>query len=444
MVVNQKDKKDKSKNRKQVQNKESKTLRLIKERKRKAQLRTNPALSIYESGRERTKRVVKKEYPLVNINKLPSILTKGNDNIGVVWKNTNKIQSHTLFATSNLPNREPASKNDIFYLVAPFKEPKSVNIVEEFKKCKKRLAKENQNRYQDIKSKIEKSKIISSTKLNDSIITTAAPPPSNQLSKKKLNKEEFQNKFDRMGDTYEESIKRNFIPLISTFFTNPLIKNRFIDENGLDKTNKDNNESLHKVKKKINKNRSQTIQHKLNKVNKINDGIPMNKNLFNNFGTLINSVKPLDSIISAKPIGVNSFITNKGVIIPNIDFLSDSLGFSKSKKEEIILNEDVDYTKLIPNEFLFEDQSKLGKINGEDQFFSNLLAMNENDKNFLNNNGLNQKLENGPFLGNCYPKSFDPLTNKSFMDVPKPQRAGSLDEILAPFKVPVASPKVKV
>jgi len=160
MVVNQKEKKEKSKNnKKQVQNKESKTLRLIKERKRKAQLRTNPALSIYESGRERTKRVVKKEYPLVNINKLPSILTKGNDNIGVVWKNTNKIQSHTLFATTNLPSREPASKNDIFYLVAPFKEPNTVNIIEEFKKCKINFAKENKIRYQDIKSKIEKPKV---------------------------------------------------------------------------------------------------------------------------------------------------------------------------------------------------------------------------------------------------------------------------------------------
>lgn len=178
---------------------------------------------------------------MVNINKLPSILTKGNDNIGVVWKNTNKIQSHTLFSTSNLPNREPASKDDIFYLVAPFKEPKSVNIIEEFKKCKKRIAKENQNRYQDIKSKIEKSKIIPSTKLNDSTSVTPLPP-SSQLSEKKLSsKVNDQNKFDSMGDTYEESIKRNFIPLISTFSTNPLVKTRFIDENGLDKTNKGKN-----------------------------------------------------------------------------------------------------------------------------------------------------------------------------------------------------------
>jgi len=393
-------------------------------------------LSIYESGRERTKRVVRKEYPLVNINKLPSILTKGNDNIGVVWKNTNKIQSHTLFSTSNLPNREPASKDDIFYLVAPFKEPKSVNIIEEFKKCKKRIAKENQNRYQDIKSKIEKSKIIPSTKLNDSTSVTPLPP-SSQLSEKKLSsKVNDQNKFDSMGDTYEESIKRNFIPLISTFSTNPLVKTRFIDENGLDKTNKDNNESLHKVKKKINRNKSQVMHQKLKKQNKINDSIPMNKNLFNNFGTLINSVKPLDSIISAKPIGVSSFITNKGVIIPNIDFLNDSLGFSKNKKEEILLNETIDYTKLIPNDILYEDQSKMGKVNEEDEFLSNLLAMNENDKNFLNSNGLNRKLESVSFLGDIYPKSF--------MGVPKPQRAGSLDEILAPFKVPVDSSKVKV
>jgi len=48
MVVNQKEKKDKSKTSKKQTAKDSKTLRLIKERKRKAQLRTNPALCIYQ------------------------------------------------------------------------------------------------------------------------------------------------------------------------------------------------------------------------------------------------------------------------------------------------------------------------------------------------------------------------------------------------------------
>jgi len=51
MVVNQKDKKEikSNPNKKQTQSKESRALRLIKERKRKAQLRTNPALCKYNS-----------------------------------------------------------------------------------------------------------------------------------------------------------------------------------------------------------------------------------------------------------------------------------------------------------------------------------------------------------------------------------------------------------
>jgi len=431
MAVNQKDKKEKSKTKKQVQNKESKTLRLIKERKRKAQLRTNPALSIYESGRERTKRVVKKEYPLVNINKLPSILTKGNDNIGVVWKNTNKIQSHTLFSTSNLPNREPESKNDYFYLLAPFKEPKSIDIVEELKKYKEKFAKENESRYPDIKSKMSKVSPIKSVDIR-----------SNQFQRKKMNIDN-QNKFDTMDNTYEESIKKNFLPLLSTISINPLTKNRFITENGLDKTNKGNNELLHKIKKKINKNKSQSIQNKLSKVNKISDEITINKGLFNNFGTIMNSIQPLESIISAKPFGVNSFITNQGVNIPNMDFFNDSIDINKNKKEQMMINENLILNdgKINHNDFSFENQTQIEKMN-ENEYLSNLLSMNENDKNLINNN-FNQKFGNDLFFGEDFPKSFDNLSNKSFIRPQKPKHSGSLDEILAPFKVPVSSPKVK-
>jgi len=425
MVVNQKEKKDKSKNnKKQVQkgkeqNKESKTLRLIKERKRKAQLRTNPALSIYESGRERTKRVVKKEYPLVNINKLPSILTKGNDNIGVVWKNTNKIQSHTLFATTNLPSREPASKNDIFYLVAPFKEPKTVDILEEFKKCKINFANENKNRYKDIKSKIEKPKV-QSTKSIDTHV--------NQIGKKTEQKIDNLNKFDVMDNTYEESIKKNFIPLISSFSTNPLTKNRFISEMGLDKASKGNNDQLHKVnKKKIYKSKS-LMQNKMCR----------NDNLYNNFDTIINSIQPLDSIISAKPISVNnSLIANQNVNIPNIDFFDDSIDFKKVKKEEV-LNEDL--IKVNSNEYLL-GEPKIEKFS-DDNILSNLLKMNENES-YLNS-GLNQKLANEQFINEFdITKSFD-ILDKPIFNSPKPHHSGSLDEILAPFKVSVSSPNIKL
>jgi len=432
MAVNQKDKKEKSKTKKQIQNKESKTLRLMKERKRKAQLRTNPALSIYESGRERTKRVVKKEYPLVNINKLPSILIKGNDNIGVVWKNTNKIQSHTLFATSNLPNREPESKDDYFYLLAPFKEPKSVDIVEELKKYKEKFAKENENRYPDIKSKITK---VSSIK---SVDTRAS-----QLQRKRMNIDN-QNKFDTMDNTYEESIKKNFIPLLSTFSTNPLTKNRFILENGLDKTNKGNTELLHKIKKKINKNKTQSIQNKLSKVNKISDEITLNKSLFNNFGTIMNSIQPLESIISAKPFSVNSFITNQGVNIPTMDFFNDSIDLNKNKREKIV-NENLylndGNSKINHNNFSFENQVQIEKMN-ENQCLSNLLIMNENDKNLINNS-FNQKNGKKLFLDENFSKTINKFSNKLFIKSPKPKHSGSLDEILAPFKVPVSSPKVK-
>jgi len=423
MDINQKDKKE-VKSKKQVQSKESRTLRLIKERKRKAQLRTNPALSIYESGRERTKRVVKKEYPLVNINKLPTILTKGNDNIGVVWKNTNKIQSHTLFSETNLPCREPASKEDIYYYVAPFKEPNTVDIVDEFKKFKVKFAKENQNRYLDLKTKTVKSKVPSS-KLHDSCqkkFEQKSNVPTSFLNDNMSNYQQDTDKFvDGMDDgTYQETLKNNFIPFISKFSINPLTKGRIISELGLDKTSKNNNinESLHKVKKKINKN---------NMRNKFGDNFLMNKGLNNNnFDSIINAIQPLESIISSRPLGFNqSLITEQNVTIPNLDFLDDSMDLNKIKME---------------NNILLGENSNPNKKEDED-FLMNLLTMNENQK--LENELLNNSLEMPLF--NNFDNGFGNISpSKPMMPLPKPQHTGTLDEILAPFKVPVDDNKVKV
>jgi len=421
MDINQKDKKE-VKSKKQVQSKESRTLRLIKERKRKAQLRTNPALSIYESGRERTKRVVKKEYPLVNINKLPTILTKGNDNIGVVWKNTIKIQSHTLFSETNLPCREPASKEDIYYYVAPFKEPNTVNIVDEFKKFKVKFAKENQNRYLDIKTKIGKSKVPSS-KLNDSCqkkFEQKSNVPTSFLNDNMSDYQQETDKFvDGMDGTYQETLKNSFIPFISKISINPLTKGRIISELGLDKNPKTNNinESLHKVKKKINKN---------NMRNKFGDNFLLNKGLVNNnFDSIMNAIQPLESIISAKPLGINqSLFTEQEVTIPNLDFIDGSVDLNKVKMEENIL---------------LGEKSNTNKK--EDDFLMNLLTMNENQK--LENELLNNSLEMPLF--NNFDNGFGNISpSKPMMPLPKPQRTGTLDEILAPFKVPVDDNKVKI
>jgi len=424
MVFNKKEKKEnKSKNsKKQVQSKESKALRLIKERKRKAQLRTNPALSIYESGRERTKRVVKKEYPLVNINKLPSILNKGNDNIGVVWKNTNKIQTHTLFSSTNLPSREPASKDDIFYLIAPFNEPNSIDIVEEFKKYKIRFAKENQNRYTDIKSKIENSKI--SKKLNDTGFCQDDKKIEQKLNIPMALENKVKEEYDVEDSTYEESLKNNFIPLISTFSTNPLEKGRLISEMGLDKSLK-NNDTLHK----INKNKINRVQNKL--ISKANDNIYKNKGLFNNFNNIMDSIQPLDSILSAKPMGVkNSLISDQSVTIPNLDFINEPLDLSKVKMEEdLILNNN----NLIENKVV---SNNLIPTKTDDDFLFDLLNLNENGLN-------NPKPENSTILNNSMLLPSPPFIESVIPPPPKPKRKDTLDDILAPFKAPLDEGKIK-
>ncbi|OUM65062.1 hypothetical protein PIROE2DRAFT_20403 [Piromyces sp. E2] len=430
MVVNQKEKKDiKSKNnKKQTQSKESKTLRLIKERKRKAQLRTNPALSIYESGRERTKRVVKKEYPLVNINKLPQILNKGNDNIGVVWKNTNKIQTHTLFNSSNLPCREPASKSDVFYYIAPYKEPKSVNIMEEFNKCKLNFAKENQNRYTDIKAKIEKTKSLKSITNAKVCQTDKKYDQKSNIPTSFLNNNEVSNAqpnqkgfVDIIDKTYEESLKNNIIPLISTISTNPLTKGRIMSEMGLDNIPKAN-DSLHKVKKSINKNKTSLL--------KTSENLLMNKNIFNdNFGSIINSIQPLDSIISAKPVSVNntSLISKQGMSLPNLDFLDDTLDLNKVKMEE---------------ELLLNNQSM--NVTKDDELLS-LLNMNKNVMNpKLGNDLLNDSLflPQQPFIGSECNFGGGAVPTRPLFPVQK-RRSGTLGDILAPFKVSSSPPKVK-
>jgi len=414
MVVNQKDKREikSNPNKKQTQSKESRALRLIKERKRKAQLRTNPALSIYESGRERTKRVVKKEYPLVNINKLPSILTKGNDDIGVVWKNTNKIQSHTLFSETNLPCREPASKDDIYYYVAPFKEPKTVdNVIDEFKKFKLRFAKEIQNRYPDIKANTLKSKVPSS-KLNENCQIKKKYDLKTNIPTSFLNDNVKENRngfVDIMDGSYEESLKNSIMPFISKISTNPLAKDQFISELGLDKIskNKNYNESLHKVKKKISKNNTR---------NKFGDSIILNKGLIgNNFDSIMNAIQPLDSIISAKPINFNqSLFTEKDIKIPNINI--DEPDLNKVKIEENIL---------------FGEDSIVNKDEGD--LIMNLLTKSENEGEKYDNELLNNSM--ALQLLNDIDNDFGTL-------VP-PKRKGTLDAILEPFKVPVDDTKIK-
>jgi len=127
----------------------SKSQKLVRERNRKAKLRKNPAMSIFEAGRERTKRIVKKEYPNINLNKPPSSIASLSNYTPRNKKNEDKsnkndkdhkstVYKHTTF---RLPIREPSAQNfDMYYYLAPNREPATVtNILELYDEAKNRL-----------------------------------------------------------------------------------------------------------------------------------------------------------------------------------------------------------------------------------------------------------------------------------------------------------------
>jgi len=211
---------------------------------------------------------------------------------------------------------------------------------------------------------------------------------------------DFVNVVDK---TYEESLKNNIIPLISTFTTNPLTKDRIISEMG----SKPNNDSLHKVKKKINKNKTNIL--------KTSENLLMNKNIFNdNFGSLLNDIKPLDSLIYSKPVN-NGLIAKQGMAVSNLDCLEEPLDLAKIKFEEELLNDndikDDDLLELLNMNQKFDDDVVNGSL---------LLP-----PTFMN--------------PEC---DFGSIPTKPLLSVPK-RSTGALDEILAPFKKNTISTKVK-
>ncbi|ORX84702.1 hypothetical protein BCR32DRAFT_266145 [Anaeromyces robustus] len=127
----------------------SKSQKLVRERNRKAKLRKNPAMSIFEAGRERTKRIVKKEYPNINLNKPPSSIASLSNYTPRNKKNEDKSNKNdkdhksTVYkrTTFRLPIREPSAQNfDMYYYLAPNREPATVsNILELYDETKARL-----------------------------------------------------------------------------------------------------------------------------------------------------------------------------------------------------------------------------------------------------------------------------------------------------------------
>jgi len=127
----------------------SKSQKLVRERNRKAKLRKNPAMSIFEAGRERTKRIVKKEYPSINLNKPPSSIaslsnyTPRNKKAEEKSNKNDKDHKSTVYkrTTFRLPIREPSAQNfDMYYYLAPNREPATVtNILELYDETKSRL-----------------------------------------------------------------------------------------------------------------------------------------------------------------------------------------------------------------------------------------------------------------------------------------------------------------
>jgi len=127
-----------------------KSQKLVRERNRKAKLRKNPAMSIFEAGRERTKRIVKKEYPSINLNKPPSSIAslsnytpRNKKNDEKSNKNDKDSQKSTIYrrTTFRLPIREPSAQNfDMYYYLAPNCEPATVkNILELYDETKSKL-----------------------------------------------------------------------------------------------------------------------------------------------------------------------------------------------------------------------------------------------------------------------------------------------------------------
>jgi len=128
----------------------SKSQKLVRERNRKAKLRKNPAMSIFEAGRERTKRIVKKEYPNINLNKPPSSIAslsnytpRNKKNDDKSNKNDKDQHKSTVYkrTTFRLPIREPSAQNfDMYYYLAPNREPATVtNILELYDETKAKL-----------------------------------------------------------------------------------------------------------------------------------------------------------------------------------------------------------------------------------------------------------------------------------------------------------------
>ena len=107
-------------------------------------------IAIFEAGRERTKRIVKKEYPSINLNKPPSSIAslsnytpRNKKNDEKSSKNDKDTQKSTVYrrTTFRLPIREPSAQNfDMYYYLAPNCEPATVkNILELYDETKSKL-----------------------------------------------------------------------------------------------------------------------------------------------------------------------------------------------------------------------------------------------------------------------------------------------------------------
>jgi len=106
-------------------------------------------IAIFEAGRERTKRIIKKEYPSINLNKPPSSIaslsnyTPRNKKIEEKTNKNDKDHKSTVYkrTTFRLPIREPSAQNfDMYYYLAPNQEPATVtNILELYDEIKSKL-----------------------------------------------------------------------------------------------------------------------------------------------------------------------------------------------------------------------------------------------------------------------------------------------------------------
>jgi len=196
----------------------SKSQKLVRERNRKAKLRKNPAMSIFEAGRERTKRIVKKEFPSINLNKPPSSIaslsnyTSRNKKTDDKSNKNEKDIKSTVYkrTTFRLPIREPSAQNfDMYYYLAPNREPATVtNILELYDETKSRLLqKKKELKASNNKPILPKEPVIKNKENYINIVNSNNK--TNTLNTSKLNKNSISNKENNISDQNKKMDKEN-------------------------------------------------------------------------------------------------------------------------------------------------------------------------------------------------------------------------------------------